>query len=161
MTLLLVRIEHVNRMALKNITKVVEDAKLSATDAHVDFLMNRLELRELDHAKERARHEAAAHAQVTALLSQLQVMAERLAALKLGTAPDANGVVAVEERATPFFVPDPADKPYSPGLFAFMRALDSDDTRHIVEEYVEARRSAGADDEQILDQLNRGEYVDV
>lgn len=95
---------------------------------------------------------------VAGLMTQVQTMAERLASLKLETRTD--GSVVVQPNDIPFTPEKFEDRPYSPALFQFCQALEAEDIRLIVEDYIEIQRSAGRDDEQILDQLNRGEYVD-
>lgn len=89
-------------------------------------------------------------------IAQIQGLADRLAKLKIST-PTEEGVVITDGEVD--FRPEPEVEPYSPELFAFLRGVEGDEARLLVEDYIEARRTAGCYDEQILTELKRGEYA--
>lgn len=105
-------------------------------------------------AQEMRRRDAVANAHTNKLMAQNLAMAERLAALKIGGKP---GPVVDGIPEIPFDASEPT-VPYSSGLFTFINAVDSDEARTMVEDFVEMKRNEGMADEQILDKLNRGEY---
>jgi hypothetical protein len=133
-------------------------AQKTMTDmrAEIDHLNDVMEATRQHHQAELRRREVLMDQQTLSLFAQIQAMAERLASLKLGTDPDPervrDGVPEIPFDATPQALP------YSQALFTFIKAIDSDEARTMVEDFVEMHRKDGMDDEQILDKLNRGEY---
>jgi hypothetical protein len=124
--------------------------------SEIDHLTDVMEAMRQQHKAELRRREVLTDQQTASLFAQIQAMAERLASLKLGTDPDPervkDGVPEIPFDATPQALP------YSQALFTFINAIDSDEARTMVEDFVEICRKEGMDDEQILDKLNRGEY---
>lgn len=87
------------------------------------------------------------------LLTQIQSLSERLAGLKLKTRDDE---LLVEDPGVAFASND--TEPYSEGLFEFIQALEGEDSRQMVEDYIERNRGEGMIDDQILQNLERGDY---
>ncbi len=80
------------------------------------------------------------------LVRQNQNLAERFASLRLSSGDIEGG----EEMFIPEEVPD---KPYSVELFEWIERLENSETRNLAHSFVEIRRHAHMDDEQILREL--------
>jgi hypothetical protein len=145
-------------LELSVVTETGEWAVRTMADmrSEIDHLNDVIEATRVHHQAELRRREVLTDQQTSSLFAQIQAMAERLASLKLGTDPDPervrDGVPEIPFDATPQALP------YSQALFTFINAIDSDEARTMVEDFVEICRKEGMDDEQILDKLNRGEY---
>jgi len=128
---------------------------MSDMRSEIDHLVDRMADNEIRYREDlrAARHDY--NEREDRLLRQVQTMAERIAKLTLN-----KDNPAVASEPTPFIPEDSTPVPYSQALFDFVSGLETDDARVLVEEYVERRRSLGVDDISILEQLNRGEYVD-
>jgi hypothetical protein len=124
--------------------------------SEVEHLVDQLADLRLKQEEELRRREHKYDQQSDSLLRQVQTMAERIAKLKIESPAD---TPVVDAEPTPFIPEDTAPVPYSQALFDFVSGLETDDARVMVEDYVERMRSNGTDDIQILEQLNRGEYV--
>ena len=93
-----------------------------------------------------------------AFIAQIQVMAERLATLKLRRVEGVDDTLVIAEDNVVGIDLERFEQPYSAGLSDFMNALDSEDSRELVEAFIEARRTEGMIDAQILEKLERGDY---
>lgn len=125
-------------------------------DSENEHLLHLLEKQREEHRAELRRREVLTDQQQASLFAQIQAMAERLASLKLGVDPDPK-MVQDGQPLIPFDARKPV-LPWSAGLFSFVNAIDSEEAKGMVEDFIEMQRNEGMDDEQILDKLNRGEY---
>ena len=117
----------------------------------------KLALMEQRSAEELRRREHAAQQRQDSLISQVQNLSERIASLKFERVQEDGEVIV--DGPPQWAPPEPRAAPYSQGLFDFLNAMETEEAKYLVEDYIEAQRAVGRDDEQILDQLNRGEYV--
>lgn len=148
--------EHRNELELLRSDYEHAKASMASMVSEIDHLVDQIAENRIKHAEELRRREHHEDQRVDNLLSQVQNLSERLAALKL-----AGGEAVVVDGQPQWAPEEPRTKPYSEGLYGFMSGLHTEEARTLVEDYIEAQRSVGRDDEQILDQLNRGEYVNV
>lgn len=81
------------------------------------------------------------------LLRQVQSMAERIASLRLSGLPEGGGDT---------FVPATRERAYSDDLTRFLAALESEESRRVVEEQIESLRAQRMDDEQIYEIVREG-----
>ena len=142
---------------------LVEQAKMEGWQnqcrnllSEIDHLSDLAEQQRQEHRAELRRREVLTDQQQASLFAQIQAMAERLASLKLGVDPDPK-MVKDGQPLIPFDARKPV-LPWSAGLFSFVNAIDSEEAKGMVEDFIEMQRNEGMDDEQILDKLNRGEY---
>lgn len=121
-------------------------------DLAVELAFDQAEMLNQARQQERAR----AQEQVTRLHSQVQAMAERLASMKVKFAEQHPGMTFEEDEvAFDAMIHEPS---YSAGLTAFINALESDEAKEMVEDYIIAQRDEGMIDAQILEKLERGDY---
>ena len=91
------------------------------------------------------------------LLAQIQTLSNRMASLRLQPVGEGDEqLVVIDEGDTPLFADESI--PYSADLHDFVKAMESEDARQMVEDFVEERRANHEDDAQILQKLQRGEY---
>jgi hypothetical protein len=91
------------------------------------------------------------------LLAQIQTLSDRLSQLRLRVVNEEGVHFAVESGGDdPFFADETI--PYSADLHDFVKQIESEDARQLVEDYIEERRANHEDDAQILTKLQRGEY---
>lgn len=120
-----------------------------------EMLLRRFYLRQAQSAEEsltRVRREHRADTEryeqrVDDLLRQVQSMAERIASLRLSGLPEGGGDA---------FVPTARERGYSDDLTRFLAALESEESRRVVEEQIEQLRSQSMDDEQIYEIVREG-----
>jgi hypothetical protein len=136
---------------LKGTNTVLADIK-QGQQMQIEELTDLLEKTRVDHRTEIARMGHHHEERVDLLLGQVQTLSERLSGLKLADE-------RIEETPVAPTVLAPRDRPYSQELHTFLTMIEFEDARIAVEEYIEVQRATGKSDEQIMDELRRGEYA--